>query len=205
MSRLDRLFFERETVEVAIDLLGTILVHDSPEGLTSGRIVEVEAYRDATDLASHAAWRKQGGVESMHGVAGVVYVYRSYGIHAMFNIVARSEGMAGAVLIRALEPLSGIHFMQQRRGVEDERKLSCGPGNLCQALGITLEDHGTDAVESGRIWFERGERPDQILAGERIGISKSVELPWRFFVAQNRFVSVHRRGKPLGEVDLGLT
>jgi len=205
MSRLDRPFFERETIEVAIDLLGTTLIHDSPEGLTSGRIVEVEAYRDATDLASHAAWRKKGGVESMSGPAGLVYVYRSYGIHTMFNIVAKSEGMAGAVLIRALEPIAGLPLMRQRRGVEDERRFSNGPGNLCQALGFSLEDHGADVVESGRIRLERGQKPVQILAGKRIGISRSVEHPWRFFDAESRFVSSHRHGRPLDEIVLGLT
>ncbi len=204
MTRLSRAFFERETVEVAIDLLGTILVHDSPEGFASGRVVEVEAYRDASDLASHAAWRKRGGVESMYGPAGIVYVYRSYGIHAMFNIVAKSEGMAGAVLVRALEPLTGVDLMRRRRGVEDSRKLLNGPGNLCQGVGVTLKDHGTDVVTSDRIWFEHGEPPARIFAGERIGISKSVEHPWRFFDPDSPFVSSHRRGWPLGEIELGL-
>lgn len=193
-TRLPRSFFERDTVEVARALLGTILSHESEEGLTAGRIMEVEAYRDATDLASHAARLKRGGVEAMWGRAGIAYVYRAYGIHAMFNIVARAEGGTGAVLVRSLEPTAGIELMQQRRGVTDPRKLCSGPGNLCQAMGITLAHHGQDLVDGGVFWLEPGNTPGSVRAGGRIGITKSVEHPWRFFDPSSPAVSAHRRG-----------
>jgi DNA-3-methyladenine glycosylase len=196
-SRFRRAFFETETVEVAQRLLGALLVHATDDGRTSGRIVETEAYRDASDLASHAAIYKTGGVQSMFGPAGIVYVYRSYGIHAMFNIVARGEGSVGAVLIRALEPLEGVELMRARRGVDAERGLCSGPGKLCQAIGIRLTDHGRDLVSDERLWIEPGAPPARIFVSPRIGITRSVEHPWRFFDPDSRFVSAHRRGDPV--------
>lgn len=186
--------YERETVEVAKSLLGALLIHRTEEGVSAGRIVETEAYADATDLASHAARLKNGGVQTMWGPAGIAYVYRSYGIHAMFNIVAKSPGETGAVLIRAIEPVAGIELMRARRKIDDGVRLTSGPGNVCQALGIKLSDHGTDLVESERLWVEPGAPPTRVAAGERIGISKSTEFPWRFFDPDSRFVSAHRRG-----------
>jgi DNA-3-methyladenine glycosylase len=194
---LPRAFFARPPVEVARALLGALLVHRTNEGTTAGRIVETEAYADASDLASHAARLKNGGVTAMWGDAGIAYVYRSYGIHAMFNVVAKPPGSTGAVLIRAAEPVMGVELMRSRRGVDGERRLAVGPGNLCQAFGIALADHGADLIESDRLWLEAGDAPNRIAAGERIGISRSIELPWRFFDADSRFVSAHRRGELL--------
>lgn len=196
-ERLDRPFFERETVEVARDLLGKVLIRVASEGTTSGRIVEVEAYRDATDLASHAAIYRRGGVQSMSGPAGIAYIYRSYGIHAMFNIVAKTPGSTGAILVRALEPIDGIEIMHRRRGVEEVRNLCSGPGKLCQALEIRLPDHGTDLVTDEHLWLGDGPFPERVFAGERIGITRSIEHPWRFFDPDSRFVSVHHRGTPI--------
>ena len=196
--RLDRPFFARPTLAVARALLGCVLVSDRPEGRTSGRIVEAEGYLGTDDLASHAAKRTTGRVTAMWGPPGIAYVYRSYGMHAMLNVVTEPEGSTGAVLIRALEPVQGIALMRQRRGVEPVHLLCAGPGRLCRALGITLADHGTDLVTSDRLWLEPGPPPAAISAGGRIGISRGTEQPWRFFATGSRYASAHRRGDPLG-------
>lgn len=193
-ERFDRGFFEREAVTVAIELLGATVCRCCEEGLTSGRIVEVEAYGDATDLASHAARRTLGQAAAMTGRAGIAYVYRSYGTHAMFNVVARPPGGTGAVLVRALEPMAGIDVMRSRRGVDEMRALCSGPGKLCQAMAIGFDLHGADVVTGEELWLEPGERPTTIKAGERIGISRSTELPWRFFDGESTHISGHRRG-----------
>lgn len=180
---------------VAKSLLGCILHTVSPEGETSGQIVETEAYLGADDPASHAARLKSGGVLSMAGPPGIAYVYRSYGIHAMLNVVAEPEGRVGAVLIRALAPLSGLDLMRERRGVSGERVLCAGPGRLCQAMGIRLDHHGTDLTTSDDICLTAAPPPGTISAGERIGISRGREAPWRFFATHSRFVSAHLRGQ----------
>ncbi|MGI8477592.1 MAG: DNA-3-methyladenine glycosylase [Thermomicrobiales bacterium] len=169
-QRLDRAFFARPTVEVAVALLGCVLTTRIRDGETSGRIVEVEAYGDASDPASHAARLRRGRVESMSGPPGIVYVYRSYGIHPMLNVVAEPDGIAGAVLIRALEPLAGQELMRRRRGVEETGRLCCGPGCLTVAMGITLDDHGRDIVSEPGMSIELGMRPKAVSAGPRIGI-----------------------------------
>ena len=121
--RLSRGFLARPTREVARGLLGHIVVSRAAEGLAAGRIVETEAYLGPDDPASHAARLKQGRVQAMWGEPGIAYVYRSYGIHAMLNVVTEDAGVAGAVLIRALEPVAGIDLMRRRRGLDDERLL----------------------------------------------------------------------------------
>jgi DNA-3-methyladenine glycosylase len=191
--RLVRAFYERPTVDVARDLLGWLLISVAPEGITTGRIVETEAYHGADDPASHAARLKSGRVEVMRGEPGIAYIYRSYGIHAMLNVVAKPAGETGAVLIRALEPLTGIALMRERRGVVDERLLCSGPGKLCQALGIPLDLHGLDLVSSDRLWIARGDPVAAISTSGRIGISRAQHEPWRFWVSGNPHVSTHRR------------
>jgi DNA-3-methyladenine glycosylase len=133
----------------------------------------------------------------MFGPPGIAYVYRSMGIHVMLNLVTEAEGRAGAVLLRALEPLSGTALMRSRRGVDDVRLLCAGPGRLCQALGITLGDHGIDLTGGDRIWITAGQCVDSVSVSGRIGISRAVEEPWRFFETGSPFVSVHRRGMVL--------
>lgn len=174
-------------------MLGQIVVSDTPEGRTSGHIVETEAYLGPDDPASHAARLKQGRVEAMWGEPGIAYVYRSYGVHAMLNIVSEPKGETGAVLVRALEPLAGIELMQIRRGIERLNLLCSGPGRLCQALGISLDLHGTDLVTSDRLWIAPGETVADISVSGRIGISRGLEHPWRFWVSGNPHVSAHRR------------
>jgi DNA-3-methyladenine glycosylase len=195
-NHLPRAFFARDTRVVARDLLGQVVVSVTAEGTTAGRIVETEAYLGADDLASHAAKMKKGRVEVMWGEAGIAYVYRSYGIHAMLNVVAEPTGETGAVLIRALEPLEGVALMQQRRGVENARQLCSGPGKLCQAMGITLDLQGTDLVTSERLWLGAGERVADITVSGRIGITQAVNDPWRFWATGSPYVSAHRRGVP---------
>ena len=193
---LPRAFFERETVGVARDLIGCHLVSNLGGEHTRGRIIEVEAYRGTDDHASHSARLRAGRVLVMREQVGIAYVYRSYGIHAMLNVVAHGPGETGAVLIRALQPIDGLEVMCKRRGGLPDRDLCSGPGKLCIAFGISLEDHGIDLTRSAVLritGMEAGSRPP-ILASTRIGISRAKELPWRFFEADNPFVSAHRRG-----------
>lgn len=192
---LTRDWFERETRLVAQSLLGCLLVAESAAGRTVGRIVETEAYLGATDAASHAAMYKTERVAIMSAEAGFTYVYRSYGIHAMMNVVAKPPGEAGAVLVRALEPVEGIALMQIRRGLDDPRALCSGPGKLCQAMGITLADHGVDLTLGRRIWLEAGVGPVSMTQGPRIGITRAVDDPFRYWETGSSFVSAHRRGE----------
>ena len=146
---VDVSFFERPTVDVARDLLGCILLH----GETAGMIVETEAYLGLDDLAAHASHGKTERTKVLFGPAGRAYVYFSYGMHECLNIVADREGTPGCVLIRALEPLTGIEAMTVRRGMRPLRELCNGPGKLCQAMGIEMSDYGTD-LESTLVWLE---------------------------------------------------
>jgi DNA-3-methyladenine glycosylase len=169
----------------------------TPEGETSGRIVEVEAYLGESDPASHAARLRRGRVESMWGPAGIAYVYCSHGVYPMFNVVTEPERVAGAVLVRALQPVTGLALMERRRNLSDPRRLCSGPGRLCRAMGITLDDHGVDLTLSERIWIAAGPPPASVSASGRIGVSRGGEAPWRFFETGSPFVSAHRRGVPL--------
>ena len=188
-SRLDRAFFERATDEVAVDLLGCSLVTCKDGRVTSGRIVEAEAYGGATDLASHAAIYQRSRSTIMSGLPGVAYVYRSYGVHACFNVVARLPGATGAVLIRALEPLEGIAVMIDRRGLDQPTLLCGGPGRLAQALGIQVDDNGLDVVVDNTITIVRGEPPARVVATPRIGITRDTDRLWRFCEASSPWLS----------------
>jgi DNA-3-methyladenine glycosylase len=198
-DHLERTFYERPTIDVARNLLGQMLVSVTPEGRTAGRIVETEAYLGADDPASHAARLRTGRVEAMWGEPGIAYVYRSYGIHAVLNVVTEPVGSTGAVLIRALEPVIGVDLMRSRRGLDDAPLLCSGPGKLCQALGIVLDMHGTDLVTSGKLWISPGETPRDVSTSGRIGISRGQAHPWRFWVTGNPHVSAHRRALSLAE------
>ena len=193
---LPRSFFARETRRVARALLGQVVVHVTADGLTAGRIVETEAYLGPEDLASHAATRRRERIEIMWRDPGTAYIYRSYGIHAMLNVVAQPSDAIGAVLIRALEPIDGIPLMQERRGISDLRALCSGPGKLCQAMAIRLDQQGTDLVTSDTLWFAKGDEIASISASGRIGISQAKDDPWRYWVTGSPYVSAHRRGAP---------
>ncbi|MFL5842414.1 MAG: DNA-3-methyladenine glycosylase [Thermoleophilaceae bacterium] len=178
------MIYDRDVHEVARDLVGCTLRH----GQTAGRIVEVESYHQE-EPASHSFIGPRPRTEVLFGPAGHAYVYRSYGIHALVNVVAEDDGVGAAVLIRALEPLEGIEIMRGRRGVGRDEDLTNGPGKLTEALGIGLDLNGVD-LRDGPIRIEpRVGRPPQIVTGERIGITKAVDLPWRFCDATSRFVS----------------
>ena len=180
-------FYARPTVEVARDLLGMILVH----GDTAGRIVETEAYLGLDDLAAHASHGVTPRTKVIFGHAGHAYVYFIYGMHCCLNFVAETEGVPGAVLIRALEPVAGIDEMRLRRpGAKRIRDLANGPGKLTRAMGITLGMTGVD-VTRGDLTVRRPRKMDEIRIGvsPRIGITKCADWPLRFFIEGNEFVS----------------
>ncbi|HKX17614.1 MAG TPA: DNA-3-methyladenine glycosylase [bacterium] len=178
LRRLPRTFFARPSLAVARDLVGCYLVHETPSGRLRGRVVEVEAYRGPRDPASHA-YRRTPRSEVMWGRPATAYVYLSYGNHACLNVVTEREGTAGAVLLRAVEPVEGIEEMARRRGAREPRLIGGGPGRLTQAMGITLGHNRMDLVR-GPLYFARGPKPRRIVATPRIGISTAVDLPWRF-------------------------
>jgi DNA-3-methyladenine glycosylase len=185
-------FFERPVLDVARDLVGCVVRH----GDSAGVIVETEAYHDS-EPACHAYVGLTPRTATLFGPAGHAYVYRSYGVHAMLNAVTEAEGVGAAVLIRALEPLAGLDAMRERRGLDRIEDLCSGPGRLTQALGIGLDLNATD-LSTGPIRVEPRGRAwrEQVLAtAPRVGITKAVELPWRFTVDGSRFVS---RPRPVG-------
>lgn len=183
MSVLTREFFARSVHEVAPELVGSTLL---VEGV-GGRIVEVEAY-DAEDPASHGFRGRTPRNRSMFGAAGHAYVYRSYGIHWCLNLVCAGEGVAEAVLVRALEPTHGLDRMRARRGVVDERLLCAGPGRLCQALGVTA-DHDGLPLDRAPFALLPAEEDVPVARGPRVGITRAAELPWRYGLAGSRFLS----------------
>lgn len=182
MTAADELarFLDRQAPTVAADLIGALLTHEGVGGI----IVETEAYsRD--DPASHSYPGPTARNAAMFGPAGHAYVYRSYGIHWCFNLVCEP---GSAVLVRALEPTSGLAAMAQRRGLLDVRALCSGPGKLCQALAISAAQNGLPVGRGAlRLAIPR-ERP-RIAIGPRIGISKAADVPWRFGLAGSRFLS----------------
>ncbi|MFN8571685.1 MAG: DNA-3-methyladenine glycosylase [Gemmatimonadaceae bacterium] len=187
---LDASFYDRDTELVARELLGAVLECRTREGVCRGRIVETEAYLGPHDPACHAAAGLTARNRSLHGPPGTAYVYFIYGVHWCVNAVTRETGHGSAVLIRAVEPVSGLPLMHRRRKVLRDRDLTNGPGKLCQALGIDQRHDGADLRRS----------PLRILAGAvvpssavgvspRIGISKAAEWPLRFFERGNPWVS----------------
>jgi DNA-3-methyladenine glycosylase len=181
--RLSRDFFARSVHEVAPDLIGVTLLVDG----VGGTIVEVEAY-DREDPASHAFRGPTARNAVMFGPPGHAYVYRSYGIHWCLNFVCDVEGRAEAALIRALAPERGLEEMRARRGVTSERALCSGPGKLCQALWITGALDGVPLDEPPFALLPRAETPD-IVTGPRIGITRAIELSWRYGLAGSPFLS----------------
>lgn len=199
--RLPRSFYRRPTLDVAAGLIGKVLVHDTPDGLTSGLIVEAEAYIGEDDPACHAAPGPTTRNQPLYGPPGFAYVYLNYGVHYLFNVVTEAKGRPAAVLIRALEPLDGIALMRDRRGLSpdlrDVMSLCRGPGNLTRALGIVLDDNRTDLCGRGRLYLEdRGLDPGPAAWGPRIGISVGTEKPWRRYAIGSPAVSGRRAVAP---------
>jgi DNA-3-methyladenine glycosylase len=176
-------FFARSVHEVAPDLVGATLLVDG----VGGRIVEVEAY-DHEDPAVHGYRGRTARNASMFGPPGHAYVYRSYGIHWCLNLVCEEEGVASAVLLRALEPTQRIDTMRSRRGLEDARLLCAGPGRLCQALDITREHDGLP-LDEPPFRLEGRQREVDVVSGARVGISRAADLPWRYGLAGSRYLS----------------
>jgi DNA-3-methyladenine glycosylase len=183
LPQLTRAFFARSVHEVAPDLIGATFFVDG----IGGPIVEVEAYHH-TEPAAHSHRGPTARNAVMFGPPGRAYVYRSYGVHWCVNFVCEAEHSASAVLIRALMPTEGIAAMRRRRGVHDERQLCAGPGRLCEALAITAAHNGAPLDKAPFALFARA-APVEIVAGPRIGITKAVDLPWRYGLAGSRFLS----------------
>jgi DNA-3-methyladenine glycosylase len=184
--RLPPSFYDRSVHEVARDLIGCVVRH----GETAGRIVETESYH-MEEPACHAFAGVTERTRTLYGEPGHAYVYFSYGIHSLLNAVAEPEGVGAAVLIRALEPVDGIEVMRARRGLERSEELCSGPGKLTQALDIGLSLNGSSLVDGPieLLTREPGARAPRVVTGERVGITKAVELPWRFCDADSRHVS----------------
>jgi DNA-3-methyladenine glycosylase len=182
-------FFSVPTEDVARQLLGKLLVHNTADGVTAGRIVETEAYLFEDDPACHAARGKTVRNAAMFGSAGTAYVYLIYGIHYCFNVVTNREGVGEAVLVRALEPVCGLELMAARRGTEKTLQLASGPGKLCCAMEIGRLQNGADLLHSPLFLADDGYQADQIVSTGRIGISVAAELPLRFYLAGNPYIS----------------
>ena len=180
---LQRRFFDRSVHEVAPDLIGATLLVDGVGGI----IVEVEAYHH-TDPAAHSFRGPTPRNQVMFGPPGFSYVYRSYGIHWCVNFVCEKQGSASAVLIRALQPTHGIAAMRRRRGLRDERALCSGPGKLCEALAITIK-HSELPLDRPPIALHARTGKPEIVSGVRIGITKAVDLPWRYGWKDSKFLS----------------
>ena len=180
---LDRGFFARDVHEVARELIGAELLVAGVGGL----IVELEAY-ESSDPASHAYRGQTERNASLFGPPGYAYVYRSYGLHWCLNLVCEPEGVASALLVRALEPTRGLERMRRRRGLDDPRLLCSGPGRLCQALAVTRAHDGLP-LDSPPFELRPAPAAATIMIGPRIGISKAVDLPWRYGFAGSRFLS----------------
>ncbi len=185
-AALPRSFYERPVTVVARALIGCVLAH----GDCAGLIVETEAYHQS-EPACHAYVGYTERTSTLFGPPGLAYVYRSYGIHALFNAVCEPEGVGAAVLVRALQPLAGQALMRARRGVSAELALCSGPGKLTQALGIELAANRCDLREGPVRVLGRADGADspRVAAGPRIGITKAAELPWRFALAGSRYLS----------------
>jgi DNA-3-methyladenine glycosylase len=191
-----REFYARPTLEVAADLIGKVLMHETASGITSGIIVETEAYIGESDPACHAAPGPTIRNAPLYGPPGIAYVYLNYGIHYLVNAVTEPEGSPAAVLIRALEPLEGQATMRRRRRAVTSipASLCRGPGNLSRALGISLKHNRADLTQSALRIEDRGLVKREVVWGPRVGISVGVEHPWRCYAAGSEAVSVFKQG-----------
>lgn len=196
-NALPREFFNRDPRNVSRDLLGKLLVRRDGRKLIAGRIVEVEAYLGADDAAAHAASGKTARNAVLFGPPGYAYIYFIYGNHFCLNVSTLPDGVAGGVLFRALEPMSGVEEMALARDMEvhserDLRLLTSGPGRLAEAFGITRErDNGKDLTSTrSDLWLAHdGYVPEHILLTKRIGITKAADMPLRYLILGNPFVS----------------
>lgn len=180
-SRLDREFYAQDTVKVARQLLGKILVRKIGRHVVSGIITETEAYRYKDDPASHAFRDMTDRNKAMFGDVGFAYVYFTYGMHYCMNVVAKSEDYkAGAVLIRAIKPQEGIDIMIKNRGIYDISNLTNGPAKLTMALQITKKQYGEDLINSNSLYITKGIKVGKIISGPRVGIREATDRLWNF-------------------------
>ena len=187
--KLPRDFYSRKTVRVARELLGKTLVHRTNEGVLKGMIVETEAYFGRRDPGSHAFGGKiTPRNKIMYQKPGTIYVYFTYGNHWMLNFVTERDGVPGAVLIRALEPMEGLNLMKKLRGTDDARNLTNGPGKLTQAMAIDKLYNGKDAT-IGNLFIEDSKIKFKTVTTTRIGLSRGEDLPMRFYISGSDFVS----------------
>lgn len=188
---LSESFYQKDTLELARKLLGCILVKETEEGISSGIIVETEAYLGAVDRAAHSfGYRRTKRTEVMYQKAGLVYTYQMH-THTLINVVSNKEGEPEAVLIRAVEPYTGTELMLKRRPVKKMQNLTSGPGKLTKAMGIDMGDYGHSLLKPP-LYIAEGSAPGRIKEGKRIGIDNTGEAkdyPYRFWVPGNPFVS----------------
>jgi DNA-3-methyladenine glycosylase len=190
--KLPRSFYEQTTIDVAKQLLGKYLIRRHPEGDTTGRIVETEAYVGPHDLACHASKGRTARTEVMFGAAGHAYVYFIYGFYNMLNLVTESKDYPAAVLIRAVEPIDGIPLMKSRRRNDALRSLASGPGKLCQAFAIDRALNGADLRGNVLYLEDRGDPLPKFKARPRVGVDYAgrwKRKPYRFLVRDSEFVS----------------
>lgn len=180
LSKLPRDFYLQDTVHIARICLGKLLVHETDEGIISGRIVETEAYL-CDDPACHASRGMTKRNAMMFGEPGHAYVYFTYGFHYCMNLVTRAEGIGEAVLLRALEPLEGIDLMKRNRGKDDPHDLCSGPGKLTKALGIDIKLNGEDLLGDKLYVIDDNTDIGEIISRPRIGIKVAIHEPWRFY------------------------
>jgi DNA-3-methyladenine glycosylase len=203
--KIRRAFYDRPTLDVARDLLGTVLVHNRRGVRTSGVIVEVEAYIGESDPACHAAPGPTRRNAPLYGAPGHAYVYLNYGIHCLVNVVTEAHGSPAAVLIRALGPLDGVDVMRRRRARAMKGRtrrpasalatsdLCRGPGNLTMAMGITLAENRLDLTGDRLFVEDRGIRVGEVAWGPRIGIRVGTDTPWRVWIAGHPAVSATQK------------
>jgi len=195
-AKLPRDFYTQPVLVVARRCIGKLLVHQTPQGETAGRIVEAEAYRGPADLAAHSARGLTKRTAAMFGPPGYAYIFRLYGTCWAMNLVVAAEGHPHAVLIRALEPVRGIALMaRRRRRPPDSREVSNGPGKLTQAMAITGDDYGRDLC-GDELFLEDGEPSGRIGRSARINVDYAgtwAARPWRFYERGNPYVSVRPR------------
>ncbi len=190
-KKLKREFYLRPTLRVASDLLGTTIVYHHPKGVLAARIVETEAYIGEDDPACHAAVGRTTRNDVMYGPGGFGYIYFIYGMHNCFNVVTERKGFPAAVLIRAVEPVSGGDIMKANSPA-NSRMLTNGPGKFCRAFGLTRRQNGLDLTGPALYIVERDDYSPDVVITRRIGIRKGAEKPWRFYDRNSWFVSGRR-------------
>ena len=206
--RLNRSFYERDdVVQIARDLVGKFVFTHFSGSLTGGRITETEAYNGRTDKACHAFLKRTKRTEIMYHGGGLAYVYLCYGIHEMLNIVTNREGLADAILVRAIEPIAGRDIMEQRRGGAKGYKLTAGPGNVTKSLGINRSQMGVSFVDSDEIWLAETDlsQPVELVVDRRVGVDYAEEdalLPWRFFEEGSKWISKPKQKDAASRLDI---